>query len=232
VSGPPFKVEHYANFGTGEPWVARLMLGLPELVFAVPAFGTTRDGFVNELGEVFESLGFAFQELRQLRERVAASTPVLELEGSYASLYGHLWTAHKDRFQGAMRALGLDIGFLFQADSNFEKRATELISERPELADVVSLMRRDRTDFQNALSKYRNDYLEHRVAEPDAKMIAAFHGLDSAEATFENVWQAMEDYVALYVIANLPPEIQVVEIPEAERDPSRPTRFGFAIRPE
>jgi hypothetical protein len=77
--------------------------------------------------------------------------------------------------------------------------------------------------------RYRNDYLEHRVAEPDAKMIAAFHRLGSAEATFENVWQAMEDYVALYVIASLPPEIQVVEIPEAERDPSRPTRFGFAI---
>ena len=70
MSGPPFKVERYANFGTAEPWVARIMLGLPELVFAVPAFGMTRDAFVNELGEVFESLGFAFQELRQLRERL------------------------------------------------------------------------------------------------------------------------------------------------------------------
>ncbi len=64
-----FKVEHYANFGTGEPWVARLVLGLQELVYAVPAFGATRDAFMNELGEVFESLGMAFEELRSLRKQ-------------------------------------------------------------------------------------------------------------------------------------------------------------------
>lgn len=51
-----FKVEQYANFGTAEPWVARLVLGLQELVYAVPAFGATRDAFMNELGDVFESL--------------------------------------------------------------------------------------------------------------------------------------------------------------------------------
>jgi hypothetical protein len=38
-----FEIEHYADVGTGEPWVARIMLGLPELVQAVPAFGETRD---------------------------------------------------------------------------------------------------------------------------------------------------------------------------------------------
>ena len=45
-----FKVELYANFGTGEPWVARLMLGLQDLVYAIPAFGETRDEFMNEMG--------------------------------------------------------------------------------------------------------------------------------------------------------------------------------------
>jgi hypothetical protein len=224
-----FKVEHYANFGTGEPWVARIVLGLQELVYAVPAFGATREAFMNEFGEVFESLGMAFEELRRLRKLAAEEAPALDIARAYASLYGHLWQAYKDRFQAAMNALGLDIGFLFQNDANFEKRAAELVAARPELADIVDLMRRDRSDFQTKLSEYRNDYLEHRVEKPDPKLIAKFHRLDSAENTFENVWQAIEDYVALYVIANLPPAIQVIEIPEEQRDPSRPTRFQFAL---
>lgn len=224
-----FKVEHYASFGTGEPWVARIVLGLQELVYAVPALGPTREAFMNELGEVFESLGMAFEELRVLRRLVAEKVPALGIARAYASLYGYLWQAYKDRFQAALKALGLDIGFLFQNDANFEKGAAELLAARPELADIVDLMRRDRSDFQTTLSEYRNDYLEQRVESPDPDLIAKFHRLDSAENMFQNVWQAIEDYVALYVIANLPPTVRHIEIPEAERDPSRPTRFQFAL---
>jgi hypothetical protein len=43
------------------------------------------------------------------------------------------------------------------------------------------------------------------------------------------VWQAMEDYVAMYVAANLPPALQLIEIPEEQRDPERPTRFQFVL---
>jgi hypothetical protein len=128
-----------------------------------------------------------------------------------------------------MKALGLDLGFLFQNDAKFEKRAAELVAARPELADLVDVMRRDRADFQNKLAQYRNTYLEHRGEQPDPNMLASFHRLDSAETMFENVWQAIEDYVALYVIANLPPTIQLVEILEEERDPARPSRFRFGL---
>jgi hypothetical protein len=222
-------VEHYANFGTGEPWVARLMLGLKDLVYALPAFGDTREAWSNEMGEVFESLGFAFEDLRTLREQSAVETPALELGRTYSSFYGHLWQAYKDRFQSAMKALGLDVGFLFQNDATFERRAAALVAERPKLSDLIDLMRRDRTDFQNALARYRNDILEHRVAAPDPRLPAAFFRLDSAERMFENVWQAMEDYVVLYVIAHLPAALRIVEIPEEQREPARPTRFGIEI---
>ena len=83
-----FRIEHYANFGTGEAWVARIMLGLQELVYAVPAFGATREAFMNELGEVFESLGMAFEELRTLRKHGAEGAPTLDVARSYANLYG------------------------------------------------------------------------------------------------------------------------------------------------
>lgn len=205
------------------------MLGLPELVYAVPAFGSTRDDFMGKLGEVFESLGMAFEALRDLRAWTAAGAAALDIERTYESFYGHLWRAYKDRFQRAMRILGLDIGFLFQNDANFEAAARALVEDRAELHDLVTLMHRDRAEFKKALSYYRNTYLEHRVSEPDPRLVAAFHRLDSAENMFENVWQAIEDYVALYVIANLPPFIQVVEVPEGERNAARPTRFQFQV---
>jgi hypothetical protein len=222
-------IEEYARFGTGEPWVARLMFGLPELVYAVPAFGSTRDDFRAKLGEVFESLGMAFEALRDLRARTTSGVAALDVERAYESFYGHVWRAYKDRFQTAMRVLGLDIGFLFQKDAKFEAAAGALVEGHPELHDLVTLMRRDRAEFKKALSHYRNTYLEHRVTEPDPRLVAAFHRLDSAENMFENVWHAIEDYVALYVIANLPPFIQVIEVPEEERDASRPTRFQFQV---
>lgn len=224
-----FVVERYADFGTGEPWVARLMLGLQELVFAVPAFAETRQDFMNELGEVFEALGMAFQELRTLATKLADGAPALEVTQSYETLYGHLWRAHRDRFPAAMRALGLDIGFYHRKDAEFERGATRLRAARSELADLVDLMGRDRADFQNRLAEYRNKYLEHRRRRVDPKLLADFHHPGSALNTFENVWHAMEDYVVLYVKANLPPGFHVVEIPDEERDPTRPTRFRLAV---
>jgi len=67
----------------GGPWVARLVLGLQELVYAVPAFGTTRDAFVHKLADVFDSLKTAFEELRSLRKRAGGE----ERRRSCASCY-------------------------------------------------------------------------------------------------------------------------------------------------
>lgn len=229
-NAPPFVVEHYADFGTSEPWVTRLMLGLQELVFVVPAFAESRDDFMDELlGDVFEALGMAFEELRTLGTKLADGAPVLEVKQSYETFYGHLWRAHRDRFPAAMRALGLDMGFYHRKEREFERGAARLLATRPELADLVDLMRRDRAEFQNRLAEYRNSYLEHRRRKVSPKLVANFHHPGSAAMTFENVWHAMEDYVVLYVIAHLPPGFHMVEIPEVERDPTRPVRFRFAI---
>lgn len=226
---PPFVVEPYADFGTSEPWVTRVMLGLPELVFAVPAFVDTRDEFRNELGEVFESLGMAFQELRKLPMKLTEEMPVLELTQSYETIYTHLWRAHHDRFPAAMQALGLSISFYHRKDTEFERGAARLLAARPELFDLVDLMRRDRDDFQNRFAEYRNKYLEHRKRRPDPKLLADFHHPGSTAVTFENVWHAMEDYVVLYAKANLPSGLHLVEIPEEERDATRPLRFRLAV---
>jgi MFS family permease len=65
-----FKVEKYADFGTSDPWVARIMMGLPRLVNAVPAFASRRDAFQTVLGETHEALGMAFNDLREIQRLV------------------------------------------------------------------------------------------------------------------------------------------------------------------
>ena len=224
-----FKVEKYADFGTSDPWVARIMMGLPRLVNAVPAFASRRDAFQTVLGETHEALGMAFNDLREIQRLVQdENVPALDRTKAYENLYGHLWQAYKDRFQKLMRALGYDIGFLFQKDAIFEKGAAEFLEQHPKLADLVEMMRRDRADFQKRLGEYRNDYLEHRK-DFDPKLVEALHRPDVAEAMFDNVWQAIEDNVALLVQSLLPPQFQLSEIPEAERDPGAPERFQFAM---
>ena len=90
-------------------------------------------------------------------------------------------------------------------------------------------MRADRAEFQQNLADYRNRHLEHRGKPLDARLLASFHRLDSAQTMFDNVWGAVEDYVALTVQAHMPEQFALVEIPEEERDPMRPTRFRWAL---
>lgn len=228
ISG--FKVEPYANFGSGEPWVARVLLQWQSILNAVPAFGATRGAFHLAQGDVFESLGMAFQVLGKLREQVATGALALELAESYASLYGYLWQAYKDRFQNALLALGVDFGFYWDKESKFEKGAEAVLAEKPDLAQLLGLMRHYRENFHNALGHYRNTYLEHREADVDQRMLESFHRLEAAEDTFERVWRAIEAIVAGIVVAHLPNPLVLIEIPEEERDPGRPERFRVSFR--
>jgi hypothetical protein len=198
-------------------------------VNAVPVFAPHREAFQLALGETHAALGMAFNDLREIT-RLAADTdvPALDRTKAYENLYAHLWQAYKDRFQKLMRALGYDVGFLFQKDEAFEKGAAKFLEQHPELTDLVEMMRRDRADFQKRLGEYRNDYLEHRK-DFDPKLVEALHRPEVAEAMFDNVWQAIEDNVALLVRSLLPPPLQLAEIPEAERDPGAPERFQFAV---
>lgn len=223
------KVTHYADFGSSEPWVARTILGLPDLVNVVPAFAAGRDEFALQLGDTLQPLGMAFEEFLTLRERAPKPGPQLAILRTYTNLYSYLWQAYKDRFPRALKALGIDIGFAFQKETTSDAKAKALVAQRPELTDLVTCVQGDRGTFRDELAWCRNEVVEHRSEEPDAHRVASFHRLDSAETMFENVWQAIEDYTVLAVIANLPPALQVAEIPAPDRDPAVPKRFGLAL---
>jgi hypothetical protein len=82
-----FQVEHLADFGSSEPWVARIMLGLGDIIAATPLNG--RDDVRDALGEVFYALTDAFNDLRRLRELIPAKAPRSEIDAAFSAFYIH-----------------------------------------------------------------------------------------------------------------------------------------------
>jgi hypothetical protein len=223
----PYEVEHLANFGTGEPWVNRLVIELPNIVDV--ALRERRGEAKEAVFAVFYALTDAFNNLCELR-RIEASPeiPVSERQTAFSSFYVHLWRAYRDRFQGLVRALGCDLDFLWQDDSKFEAGVKTFLHEHTAVdAELVEMLRDDRTKWQTNLATFRN-HLEHH-ASPDPKLTATFYRLTAAELAFENVWEAIEDITILLVKPLLPEDIHFVGIPVEQRDPIQSRRFGWSI---
>jgi hypothetical protein len=224
------EVRLYANYGTGEPWMARLGVGLPELIDGCELDNAARQAAKSKLYLVVDAVGMAFEALREI-ERLASDSqaPELPLGKAYANLYGHLWQARKDRWQKVAAVLGYNVGFIFQADAEFELGALAFSKSHPNVdAAFVDMARQDRATWQNALATIRNEHLEHR-AQVDPRLIQAFFRPDSARTTFDNVWQAIEEATMLLLESLLPGGVEIVEIREADRDPSCPKRYGFDV---
>jgi hypothetical protein len=223
-----FKVEHLANFGTGEPWVTRLMVDLAAIVDVTTV--DNRDQAKEAFAATFRALVDAYNDLRELRRIEADTTvPSSEREGAYSAFYVHLWRAYKDRFQKEVPAPhGYDLGFLWRGDSDFEAGAESFLAEYPEVdTQLVEMMRDDRRIWQSKLALFRNEHLEHK-RELDPAFVATFYTLAAAELAFENVWQAIENISVILLVPHLALGVTLVDIPEADRDPAMPRRYGFA----
>lgn len=139
TQGAPFKLQKVADFGSSEPWLARIEIGIPEVAaFTIPE-RTAREAFSETLHHVGMKLGEAFGTLVTIRELASdPETPLIQLSKEYNSLYSLLWAADKDRWQTAMKTIGFDFGFLFVADKNFENSFALFGKEHPTL-DLAGL---------------------------------------------------------------------------------------------
>jgi hypothetical protein len=224
------EVRLYANYGTGEPWLARLAIGLPELIDGCKLENAAREAVKSELFLVVEAVGMAFEALRDIEKLVTGSEgPELRLNKAYANLYGHLWQARKDRWQKVAAALGYNVGFIFQGDAQFERGAVAFSESHPSIdSTFIDMARQDRATWQSALGAIRNEHLEHR-ATVDPRLVRAFFRPDSARATFDNVWNAIEEATMLLLESALPDGVEIVEIPDEARDRACPKRYGFDV---
>ena len=207
--------------------IERSGLGLGDIIAATPLSG--RDDVRDALGDVFYGLADAFNDLRRLRTLVSTDAPRSELDAAFSAFYVHLWRAYKDRFQKFIRVLGFDLGFLWMKAKDFNAIAPKFLAKHPEVPEAfVEMLVDERTSWQDKFAVIRNDHLEHRKPLPE-KFVADFYTLEQAELIFANAWEAMEDISAVLLETMLPASVLLREIPDDERDPMLPKRFGFAI---
>jgi hypothetical protein len=137
-----------------------------------------------------------------------------------------LWHAYKDLFPKAVKLLGFDIGFLFTSDADFEKGLEKFVSKSPSLIlDVSELLRRQRANWQQGLSSFRNDFLEHR--KKDIAEFATYYQPKTAEMLFDHAWRTMAELFPPFIEARFGPTWSIAEIQIEERDPKRLRRWRF-----
>jgi hypothetical protein len=226
---PPneWKVIHFANVGTSEEFIETFTGELLELVDASLIFGAERDELKSAIMTVLtEGLMPAFEHLRKIRLCVTNPVPELNRRQHYEDFARVLWHAYKDLFPKAVLLLHFDIGFLFKKDKDFEKGLADFVSKAPSLIlDVPQLLRRQRTNWQQGLSSFRNDFLEHR--KKDLAEFAAYYEPKRAEILFDHAWRTMAELFPAFIEAHFLPTWSIMRTPSAERDPKRLRQWRF-----
>jgi len=220
-----WQVVHFANVGTSEEFIETFSGEFLELVDASHIHGAERDAVKNAIMTVLtEGLMPAFEHLRQIRASVTTSLPELNRRQLYEDFARVLWHAYKDLFPKAARLLGFEIGFLFTEDADFEKGLAKFMSKAPALiVDVPGVLRRQRTNWQQGLRGFRNDFLEHRKKDPAE--FAAYYQPKTAEMLFDHAWRTMAELFPAFIEARFSPGWSIMEILKEERDPKRPRRW-------
>jgi len=224
-----FKTELFADVGTSEAFVARISLGLIEVLNATNFRYRQKinDAIMNIL---FEGLLPAFISLREIKEFETGSKKLIRanLNKSYYNLYDHLWDAYKDRMQVVANLLGFNMGFLFQNNKEFKKGCEIFLKKHTGIDnEFINMLENERDTWQKIVMKIRNDYLKHK--KPDSKQLEKYFTFENAELTFNNSWQAIEDILVVLMRTGLQLDagIDIAEIPEEKRDPNCPKRFRF-----
>ncbi len=221
---PNFKLIKWTDFGTEEEWVARVAFGLAELLRQLHQTEEERFRSGEALQEMDNELSAAFMAVCNVRELDGREDiAFMELRKEYDAIYDHLARAYKDRMSTLAATLDYDIGFLFQKDQNFESGASLFLSAQPRIqSDFIDMLREDRRIWATGLQKFRNEVLQHRA---EGAQTAPYFNVGFAEATFRNVWQAIEDTVVWLIEPLLPPIFGIYEIAPENRDPKCPRRY-------
>ena len=220
-------VTHFADIGTGEPFV-RGMLDLDPVVGAC-RFSESESEQVKETinSILMDGLMPAFLELRLIRESAGNTTmPVLNRLQLYEDLGRKLWKAYKDLTEKAARAIGFKIGFLFDDEKSFQDGAKEFRKSNPRLREgFEKFLELTRERWQNDLAKFRNTWLEHQRG--DRQQFKKFYQPEYAEALFDAVWRTITDILPVLLELRLMEGVRLVEQPPDDPGPRWAQRFRY-----
>jgi hypothetical protein len=223
-----FRVIKFADMGTSEEFVVTV-IDLIEVLNATTIFGDQRTEVSSCIGAIaVEGLPAAVLELRKIRASSGQDLPMLNQLQMYEDFYGKVWRAYKEYMQHAAKAMGFDIGFLFQDDGKFEK-GLKAFRENHLAAPVVleEFLREVRGLWQTELANFRNTIVQH----PDADRVQfkKFYDPQFAERVFTDVWHTIVEIIGLLLelrlVAGLCLEWQAWDDP----GPRWPQRFRWKL---
>jgi hypothetical protein len=218
---------HFANVGVSEEFVEQFSGEFMELLDATSNYGAERDAIKEAIMTILvEGLMPAFEHLRKIRRTVSTPIPELNRRQLYEDFAEAIWRAYQALMPKAVSLLGFDIGFLFKKDADFKKGIEEFNTKYPSLImDIPGVLRRQRTNWQQGLHEFRNEFIVHR--NQDIAAFEIYYRPETAERLFDHAWRTMADLFPVFIEAHYPPTWSIKEIPPAERNPNRRRRFQF-----
>ncbi len=220
--------ETLSLIGTNDEFVRQFGDEFMELVGAVARSKDKQDEIKDAIARLLvEGLLPAYERLREIRFVNDKQIATMNRRQLFEAFSGALWIAYKSLMPRPCKLLGFDIGFMFGDDSTFERGASAFKVEHPGEALVVEFLRFQRTDWQNDLADFRNNFVEHRNSDRDE--FARYYELSTAEELFEKGWKSMADILPVFIAANFAGAVRIEEIPDAERDPNTRRRFRWVM---
>lgn len=253
-------VQKLADEGSASPFMARLFMGLMRLRDAVYSDPVAREGFDKAFDFVPTSLFTARTTAKEISElwvghaRKVATGEAVRRQGVAIHIDENIdkvlrkQVEHflnsaarviKQGMQGLAAQLGVDIGFMFNKQSTFERGIAALKASDPLLADYLE---KSRQTWSERLIKSRID-LEHNnwslpritydtsganvvAVEP---LVAGQPVTEFVQAMLDRVCCFVEDVTAHCIQQKMAAPITIREIPLAERQSEAPERFQLTL---
>jgi hypothetical protein len=147
----------------------------------------------------------------------------LDRDRPYENFAPALWHGYRHLFPKVAGLLGYDISFFFKSDSTFENKLPGFVAQNADYlicADIGGFLKTQRTNWQNDLSLFRNDYLEHRQDEV-AVNAERFYDPDSAESIFHAVWRTVAELLSMFLESRFTASNSIRRTPLKHRRPER-----------
>lgn len=224
------RVTQIADWGTEEPWVARIEISLTSFIKNLDRDKDILDKMNDSIFYIGNELSGAFLSLRRVKKRDLLK---LEEDKEYKNLYNQLWTAYKDRLQTFMSLFGYDVGFIYRKDAEFKQGINKYFSVNKFRGNFKESIINDRYNWQNSLSRIRNDFNQHQKLHSDD--VLKYFNPNIAQIMFDNVWQAIEDIIIAHIdfdLSKSKSHMQIYNIEEDRINKSMPEKYEIGLTSE
>ncbi len=172
---------------------------------------------------LLEGLMRAFAELQTIRANKDKQLARLDRDRPYENFARALWHGYRHLFPKVAGLLGYNISFFLKSNAEFEKRLPVFVAQNAKYliySDIGDFLKTQRTMWQNDLSLFRNDYLEHRQDEAAAN-VERFYDPDWAESVFNAVWRTIAELLSIFLESRFTTNISIRRVPVERRRPER-----------